>query len=336
MTLLWLGKETSAGTGGDDIYEIKTKKALDDAGRSVTSLFVPKVSRARRIFNFLTGKPYYRELYFQPDIAAKVTQMAPQFESVIISWEPMDIYALYGTVQKTLILHNVTSDAVRQIFPGRFLANLLSRYARIWEAHIYNSDKVRSIVVLSKRDRDIVQEIAPKKPVFVAPPGAPPATDLSPAALLRCELVISGTFDWFPKKRDMQKFDREFAEAGLTYPVLTDGAQIGDGDVRFGVITDRFAAGHKLKTMFYIANNCVVLSYCDVSSDFEDLPFSSRFIRRVENAAQLNSAIQSLKEQWNDELCGAFSIFKSACLARFSWKNTAAEIEEALEVGKPR
>ena len=86
MTLLWIGKETSAGTGGDDIYEIKAKKALVDAGRSLTNLAVPKVSRWRRIFNFLTGKPYYRELYFQPDIAAKVTQMAPQFDSVVISW----------------------------------------------------------------------------------------------------------------------------------------------------------------------------------------------------------------------------------------------------------
>lgn len=336
MTLLWIGKETSGGTGGDDIYEIKAKKALVDAGRSLTNLAVPKVSRWRRIFNFLTGKPYYRELYFQPGIAAKLTQMAPQFDSVVISWEPMDIYALCGSGQKTLILHNVTSDAVKQIFPDRLFAKLLSYYARAWETRIYNSEKVRSIVVLSQRDRDIVLEIAPKKLVLVAPPGAPPATDLNAAAELRCDLVISGTFDWFPKKRDMQKFDLEFAEAVLTYPVLNDGAQINDGQVRFGVITDRFAAGHKLKTMFYIANNCLVLSYCDVSSDFEDLPFSSRFIRRVNTAAQLNSAIQSVKEQWNDELRGAFAIFKAACLARFSWKNTAATIDEALGGGKSR
>ena len=43
------------------------------------------------------------------------------------------------------------------------------------------------------------------------------------------------------------------------------GVPLSDDALRIGLITDRFEAGHKLKTLAYVANNQIVLSFAELA-----------------------------------------------------------------------
>ena len=58
------------------------------------------------------------------------------------------------------------------------------------------------------------------------------------------------------------------------------GVPLSDDALRIGLITDRFEAGHKLKTLAYVANNRIVLSFAEVGFDFVHIPYHDLFIRK--------------------------------------------------------
>ena len=141
---------------------------------------------------------------------------------------------------------------------------------------------------------------------------------LASSAPLLGEIVLTGTYDWAPKRRDIARFLQEFAALPDRPPLLTAAvtaqmtAGLGiqtrplpsnNGDaLRFGLITDRFEAGHKLKTLAYIADNQIVLSYTDVACDFTDVEDAAFFLRRVTSAADINAHIAQLSAMDLDQL----------------------------------
>jgi hypothetical protein len=122
------------------------------------------------------------------------------------------------------------------------------------------------------------------------------------------EIVISGTYGWRPKRRDADLFAQNYAAIDIRLPARAGDLGIhslspeairllqplplpsetdNQSAMRFGVIADRFQAGHKLKILAYLANNQIVLSCADISFDFDHLPDSNLFVRRIRHASEI-------------------------------------------------
>lgn len=56
--------------------------------------------------------------------------------------------------------------------------------------------------------------VAPSTRVIYAPPGLPAVVELEAGAGFLPELVLSGTFDWRPKRRDLLSFARDYVRGG--------------------------------------------------------------------------------------------------------------------------
>ena len=170
----------------------------------------------------------------------------------------------------------------------------------------------------------------------------------APDATFRSELIITGTYEWTPKRRDVMRFAREYAAEPQRLAVFADalpvqGEQLltarpivrdtSGQSIRLGLITDRFTAGHKLKTTEYIAGNCVVLTFAEIEQDFLDLPDREFFIRPLKHAREIASHAAQLSCVDPGELRMRFSGFKRRCIERFDWQTTADRLLAALSEG---
>jgi hypothetical protein len=190
-----------------------------------------------------------------------------------------------------------------------------------------------------------VLALRPEAKVLWLPPGCPKLAPLSKSAVISPTLVLSGSYDWFPKRRDLRRFLREHAAATHRLPIVTDDRfpdgiaappQIGrahfddvastSSQIRFGVIPDRFDAGHKLKTLFYIANNCFVLSFAEIRMDFSHLPDHEFFIRQVSSVDDISTIVASIVSADSSNVCDRMHAFKERCAREFSWERNASEL----------
>jgi hypothetical protein len=265
---------------------------------------------------------------------------------VISSSETCDRLALQLDVPVIAILHNITSRSLPASLPGNLPAALLAKRAALWEQrHYRRGGNLKGIGVLSKRDQEYVQSLRSPPEVLYLPPGMPPVTDLDHDAVLLQELTILGTFEWGPKKRDVIWFAREYAAARgqltvradrlpeeadtllkpLPAPTRTEAA----GALRFGVITDRFESGHKLKTLAYIAGNNIVITFSDVSFDFDHIPDHDLFIRRLSSFEEARACMNEVSAMPRDLLRQRFVVFKQRCADCFTWTASAGRLMEA-------
>jgi hypothetical protein len=346
MDALWVGKAHDGG-GGDEIYDRKMIAALRELGSDIETLSPEPIGKFAEVLGLLRGMPYYRARYASHENSRRVGAASLTAPITVVSWEPFDRLSLSAETSAILILHNVTSDALPQMYPGHPLVRWLAERARVWETRLYRSRKIRAIVVLSERDRSVVAALAPDTPCHVVPPGMPPCHLLEPRAALKRELVLSGTYDWRPKRRDVEAFAMDYIRHGLTLPILSDGDLPAEAhrrlkpgaldpypgrDLRFGLVVDRFVAGHKLKVTSYIAHCCAVISYVDISSDFEDIPDADLFIRQIGHAGEIEGVMRDLEAIEPMERNIRFRRFQLACQVRFDWKASAMKLASLLPV----
>jgi hypothetical protein len=342
MRILWIGKQPSNSQGGDEIYDRKAIQACRALGHTVDLFHPQRVSRLKEVQNFLKGLPYYRARYSSVTNLEGARAALAEHDAVICSWEPLDFFATQLGPPVIIILHNITSQSLRAIFPGNPIAFLAARRVRRWERQHYRASVVSAIALLSRRDEAYIKALDDPPIVLFAPPGMPPASSLDADATLSRELVISGTYDWHPKKRDVIKFAREYAIVDeplkirgdslpaaafadlILLPLPTDSE--ARSAIRFGIITDRFESGHKLKTLSYIANNQIVLSFSDVSVDFEQIPDNDLFIRRVRSVKEIEAHVASLEAMPLDDLRYRFLRFKHRCETDFTWDAVGASL----------
>jgi hypothetical protein len=242
-------------------------------------------------------------------------------------------------------VHNVVSQAFVPEYAPNPLAYPAALRAGLWERRWYRADHFAAIGALSKRDLSYLESFRQKPKLLLLPPGMPPCLELDPEAMLRKELVIQGTFDWFPKRRDVIRFARDYMAMNQRLPILADSLppeatrllqpsgipSTTDMHrfIRFGVITDRFVAGHKLKTMAYIASNMIVLSLADVSFDFSHIPDHDFFIRKINSVAEIPYHVDAVADLPVASLRMRFSRFQEACARDFSWHRVAASLLDA-------
>lgn len=271
--------------------------------------------------------------------------LADGYDVVLFGHEstfPLSDEPAIGKARKLFFAHNVHSLIAAT--DRSLVARLTGAAARAFEKRWY-ADPSAELICISQADvRGLAEHGLGSAPVAVVPPGAPPPVPLRPDARVLSEAVLTGSYGWWRKRRDLKHFASQaplptpirvadpLAESilsGRDTPLAKGGVDWGAG-LRFGLITDRFQGGFKLKSLEYVANNCMVLSLCDLSAEFEGLPYAEEFVRWVSGKEEMGAVIGSTLAQSQDDLLARFSIFKAACMARYDWSQTLAPLGRLL------
>lgn len=346
-SVLWVGKAPFNG-GGDEIYDRKVIAALDP-GLAVERFPVAAQSKVWQVRALLRGLPHPRFKYASPAIDRAFRSAAARHSAIVISWESFEPLALLLDRPVTLVVHNVMSDILAQLYGDHPVLRLAALQSRRWEQAVYARRNLR-IVALSQRDRDLIGQLGQRDDIAVASPGTPPVVPLQTDRLVN-ELVISGSYDWRPKRADFCSLAREVGAAGPgegigwrhdgALPVVPEAAPVAtrstpiagpdyaDG-LRFGVIPDTFLGGFKLKATYFIANNCMVLSRCDIRHEFKDLPHSSEFVRYTPTLVDILAAVATFRGQPVEPLLARWRVFQAACAERFAWSRAGQTLTDSL------
>lgn len=340
--VVWVGK-TPVNGGGDEIYD---RRLTDRLGKSVPLerlTFEPQPTGAK-VAALARGVPHNRYKYTSPQMARALRQAIAKGAYPVVSWEALE--SLVWTIDEpvTLIVHNVMSDVLDQLYGRHPLLRWAAVQSRWWERRTYRRPNVR-LVALSEHDRRLLQELAPGKDIAVAPPGTPPVIPLAEERVIG-EIVLSGSYEWLPKRRDLLAVARDVAQLkgsgqampgwrhDLALPDLEETAELArlsspiaaedyGGGLRFGLIPDSFVGGFKLKSTYFIANNCVMLARCDIRDEFAGLPHYRQFVRFTPSLPDVVEVIAEFEAQAGPELFARWREFQAACAARFSWERSA-------------
>jgi hypothetical protein len=351
MRVLWIGKQPSGGEAGDEVFDRRTIAACRAQGHAVDVIYPEPVRRLRKVVNLCRGLPHYRTRFASAMNIQRIREIQQitneyglfvHYDLTVCSWEPLDVLVCAAQPPVILILHNITSQALPVLFRNNLIARLESARAAAWERRLYRRGQIAAIGTLSTADYNYVRGLDDAPKVLLLPPGMPPCLDLQPGAAIVREIVLSGTFDWYPKRRDALRFAREYAAldqrmpvrartlppdaAALIKPLRLPTLEENRSAIRFGVITDRFEAGHKLKTTAYVANNLIVLTFADVGPDFAHIRDHELFIRRIRSVAEIADQVRNIARIPPPELRERFMSFKHDCMKYFSWDTVAANL----------
>lgn len=205
--------------------------------------------------------------------------------------------------------------------------------ARAYEDRYFRPRDDRKLVLVSRADaRWLRKRFASRERWPIAAPGALAARPLDESASLHREVLITGSYDWWRKRRDLKEFARRNVGAPLLVTDERAAQALGagarridmktldtDSVMRFGLVTDRFLGGFKLKSLEYVANNAVILSRSDIRPDFEGLPDADLFVRYTPTVESVRLAMDELLGMPAAELVSRFKVFQAACSQRFAW-----------------
>jgi hypothetical protein len=343
MRTLWVTRE-----GMGEEYDRRMLRIMGER-HEISQFVVSRVPRRRQMIDAALRLCVPETFAFAgPEEVQRLVneQQAKKAEIMVFSHEHLDRYArqvktALGAAAPPFvsIRHNVTSDGMRSIIGGP-LGDIYCARARMQEKGALGGDLFAALAVVSRREQTYLAELTGRSldSVLLTHPGAPPPTPLAPDATMQRELVLSGTYNWFPKTRDLKRFVAEKDE--LVVPLFADSPDIRDmpsaktldyGQMRFGLITDRFVAGHKLKTSAYLMQNCIVLTYSDVYEDFSFNPQAARrFIRPISHARDIGPIVDDFMAEPQAPLRAALAAFKTEIAAAFSWTENAEKLEAAF------
>ena len=231
MKLLWIGRRGEQDSSGSALYDRLTVEALGRAGHEVEVLAPERLTTAREILQMLVFVPFERARYFCLRNLRAARRRSSNAELVVLSHECFDFLATVINRRRVLVLHNLSSRALRNAFGNSLWTLPLWLCVVVWERWLYRSKNIDAIVVLSRRDMTSVLALRPKAKVLWLPPGCPKLAPLSTSAVISPELVLSGSYDWFPKRRDLRRFLREHAAAAHRLSIVTDD-RLPDGSRR--------------------------------------------------------------------------------------------------------
>ena len=333
--------------GGDTIVYRRWAEYVS-ARVSIEVLELPPIGRAGQLWNVARGAPPEAARYdgAQNRRALRAALAKRRFDLVLFAHEgafPLGDEPALAGIRKVYFTQNLHSLIAKtdHSWAARILQPGAARFERRWYG-----DLSARLLCISQADLAGLRALGIERPeVSVAPPGAPPQTPLSPSATLRPEAVVTGSYGWWRKRRDLRRLAAE--RPSLPVPILvrdTAAAEIlrrhekviatraidwGLG-VRFGIVSDRFLGGFKLKAVEYVAGNCVVLSLCDLRDEFAGLPHAEEFVRFVRSKKEMADLIQDWLGSPDEQRIERFRIFKAACLERYDWERCLAPLGEAL------
>lgn len=357
MRILWVRRRSLDEGAGDSLYDEKLIRALSST-HEIVQYGLKRNTKPRQMLRAALNLslPEQYGVGGPEDVAhVRALLAGGGFDAVVISHEHLDAFAhaVRGATKIPFIAvrQNVTSDAMASILQGTPIAGLYLALAQAQERAALRSATYDAITAISVRDRRLLRTLSGREDIALVSPGAPPASPLNADAAVARELVISGTFDWFPKARDVRRFVAEYAAAppadvrlrcaasiaadqraalGATEDDAIDAASA----IRFGLITDRFTAGHKLKTAAYLMSNCAVLSFAKVIEDYADLPFARDWIVEIESVADIDPAMQRLAARPAFEARNQLITLKAAVMERFAWSRQGEALSAAIASAK--
>jgi hypothetical protein len=344
MRVLWIGKAADGSDGGDEIYDQKLFASMPN-NLIIDRVGVERASIKCQIAALLRGIPHARFRFASLKNIQSLQDLSAKYDAAVISLEALEVYAFALQCPKVLLLHNIHSNSLVQIYPRSIIASIGAWWSWRWERKLYGQQH-NVVAVLSERDKRLLLGIAPDARVVIVPPGSPPPTPLSSNATLEKDLLISGSYAWRPKRRDVERFAENFhrhcvdlnvivdrplpRKAGFKLRAKLSDQTMADGNIRFGLIPDTFISGFKLKATYYIANNFICLTRCDISSEFDDIVDAKIFVRYLPRCQDVGSVISEFEGWDSDELRERFSAFKAACANRFRWDLSAGTLTAAL------
>lgn len=339
---------TGGQHGGDEVIYRRSLAYLA-ARYDLEILELHPVGKATQILKLATGTPPEATRFLSAtngkllaaQLAVKRYDVVVFFNEVTFPFLPV---AKRTGVPVVLVAQNVHS-LVAATDPSA-LARALRPLAVAFERRYY-ADSAAGLVCISRADiAGLAAAGVRRNDVYLAPAGAPPAAPLAPDAPVIPEAVITGSYGWWRKRRDLRAFVKG---PSLGVPIrATDllareilGAQglpLNEADptwswsagLRIGLITDAFVGGFKLKSVEYVAKNCAAICLSDISAEFEGLPHAGEFVRIVRSKAQARDVVAALLAEDPTALVGRFLEFKTACLARYAWEACLAPLGEAV------
>jgi hypothetical protein len=324
----------AAPQAGDQVHVRKMVPWLQ-ARLDLNVLELGEVERPRRLINLMHGWPFEMTGLWSPEnrrlLRDAIATHRPDY--VYLINEALFPFARDITDAHVVLfaMNSISSLAVTDPSPS---VRLMAPLARAYEDRYFKPRERQTLTLVSRADaRWLRQRFATAERFPIAVPGALPSAPLDDDAEVRREILIAGSYDWWRKRRDLQ----DFARHDLRAPILVTDSRAAQvlgslarqidlkaldtrHALRFGVVTDRFLGGFKLKSLEYVANNAMVLSRSDIRPDFEGLPDAPLFVRYTPEVADVGAAIDTITAIPPTELIARFKRFQAACGERFAWE----------------
>jgi hypothetical protein len=98
--------------------------------------------------------------------------------------------------------------------------------------------------------------------------------------------------------------------------------------IKLGVITDDFLSGFKLKALELIHSGCCLVSFSDITAEFEGIIHAPLFIRTIKSLNELDAVYNELLADAN--ILNKFNLFYNDVCDKFNWDKTAIAISNML------
>ena len=161
------------------------------------------------------------------------------------------------------------------------------------------------------------------------------------------EALLSGNYKWSLKRKSLHRSIQILDQSTLklaAYNVcdvfediccdlnvsvsLNDNIE-EDEFIRFGIISDSFVSGFKLKSLELIEKGCCLLTFCDLLQEFRHIVNSELFVRKVSSPTDINSTVEELIQ--NPISAEQFNQFRREITTYFSWKKSASIVHKKIE-----
>jgi hypothetical protein len=334
LPLLVIRPRRVAAHGGDEVVYRHTLRYLEQAlPNPIETVELHPVGGLNKLRHLLCLPPEITAFETPANHRAVADALAARRYAAVLLFNEITFPTLPDVlragVPAILVAHNVQSVVASS--DASPLVRLGAIVARRFERRIYGDPRA-ALSCISLTDVDGLKAAGVlRDDIVVVPPGAPPAAALAEGAPVIAEAVMTGSYGWWRKRRDLKRLATEPDALGC--PILANDADAlaalgargvpmpADIDwtagVRFGIVSDRFLGGFKLKVLEYVANNCVVLSYCNLAREFEGLPHAGEMVRHISSLSEARAAMRAA--QADPGFVERFRAFKTACLDRYRW-----------------
>lgn len=329
---------------GDEIVYGRSIQFLSKTMRVDVCELEP-IGRTRQLLEIAKGAPPETTRYLGQENRKRVYRAIEAARPDVVCFFneatfPLVAVAKSVGIRSVLAAHNVHS-VVAATDPD-IRARVFKPFAVQFERRWYD-DAAAELVCISRLDVEGLRKAGVKREhIFIAPPGCPTPTALNEGAGLAPEIILTGSYAWWRKRRDLKTFA---LGAPLPTKIITFdetargilGAQAiqpqlspldWESCIRFGLITDSFLGGFKLKALEYVAKNCIVLSACDISPEFADLPHADEFVRKISTKEDIWRTIEQASR--SPDLITRFREFKAACTSKFNWESCLLPLRDAV------
>lgn len=331
---LYVTRRSAGGPHAGDQVHVRRMLAFLEPRFHLKVVELEPLGRAGRIGNLLRGWPIENTGFYGPANLELLKEAisAHRPEVVYLVHEALFPFADHVNGPAVALFCMNAISCLARTDPA-LAVRMSAPMARAYENRFFRPTRTRTLILVSRADARWFRALWRVDNQFpIAAPGALPPIPLADDAIVMPELLITGSYGWWRKRRDL----REFASHDLDMPILVTDPQaakiLGDratqielksqdfsSALRFGIVTDRFLGGFKLKALEFVANNAVVLSRSDIRPDYDGLPDSSLFIRFTPEVEHIRAAIAEIQALPAVEVIARFKAFQTACTERFEW-----------------